>query len=967
MSNPQQKLAQLSMKEIKQRRMKRNDNATVATVGKRKSPVEIKKMEHTSLQLQCVKLGTQIMALTPGTKTFHAQISVLMKMYDDKKSHEFLKQSDTTYDTRFQTILLKPKPPPNALTALEVEATLGTLFAYRRIITNFGFTKMYDYNAPISKPSQELHIDICVLLPRAYAESFNAYIQMVSMPPTMPNMLAKVSTYCKAPLRKLKAKWKESLDKHVKFIFENENHIAALQLIHRADAPISAEGLVRALAIVTEFQDNAALKASSPAFPFNCVDRPDGHPYGAYHDDNEPLQVAIENCSYALLVSLGKYCLTNANCVTYPYATFQTFIDKWYQAIVKKVPTPGIFDSSKHTLKLKQSELMENLWSHFVWEQSGGNYKHSTAADLEEGKPDRSIYMSPGTLRFTMMFLFEVIQEAFVHPSRSKNFGWPDGGAEKLMVDLLSQNVNDDHVFEFIPFETAQPNVDGGPLKNIVYKNVAFSCPDIRAMDMHTNPDKVDDAHRRAEIALAVSHPKNFAELLIRCLIHLSSAVIKKPLILSNQGIFFFLNHTLPSGAWATYYINQCGSAAMHDDLLEVGRNLKHTSGFIGAGQKAHGDDQILMWTWKDSPFQTNAQIAEASGKSLVTQNAKTLEECKADLQERLRNVAIAHGYEFKKETLAVTNNLSSLAYLGCHIYQNEDGIMIPSRRASQILCTLALPKKVSVKNEDPAAIAAARIMSTYYESAIPHPAIAKICEVSYQRFLQRSVKRKLSVAIEGFWTEYETKLAGSLPDYLPTRAEIFTWLTGENATSSVSGGDSTEFKDVELSEDEQEITVDAGQIEGDFADVDLSGPSAKPKKAVPKVPEKPKNKTPAASKKEKWVPKTPTPTPPPVPAPKEAEPLFTPMTDETKAAYVGLKEKFPLVFQSLVEELYSFDFETRSFWELTDLFNRLNIAGGAPEVAIFQNKFADAIENLSDRDFKDDSSYDGYDGGDHS
>lgn len=90
-------------------------------------------------------------------------------------------------------------------------------------------------------------------------------------------------------------------------------------------------------------------------------------------------------------------------------------------------------------------------------------------------------------------------------------------------------------------------------------------------------------------------------------------------------------------------------------------------------------------------------------------------------------------------------------------------------------------------------------------------------------------------------------------------------------------------------------------------------------------------------------------------------------MTDETKAAYVGLKEKFPLVFQSLVEELYSFDFEARSFWELTDLFNRLNIAGGAPEVAIFQNKFADAIENLSDRDFKDDSSYDGYDGGDHS
>ena len=789
------KTTKVSMREIIAKRAKQSERAA-SSMGLAKPALRSKSSPQTELQVEAAKYGTLLMSCVPGSKSYNQNLGCLMKIYDAKRKSEFMTANEANYDTRFQAMVTKPNPPANQMTVAETEILLGNLFKARRNLTDFGFAKNYEYAAPIPQPSQELYTDLCLNLPREYASEFNQFLHKVAMPPTMPNMLATVAQFGKKEKRKLASDWKESLKVNWKFLVLDTEHQDWMKKIQTAKLKFDQAGYKAAVALIMQFVSHCDLPTSSPAFPFNCLTKEDGHSWGHISETNTPLLHQIHQSATDIMNLLAGYML-KIKAEHLPWPQFLSKVDAWYKKIISQTPC-SILNPGGMKIKL------DHAWPHFIFEQSGGNYKHSTQEDILNGKPDRSIYMTPAVMRYLMMYLFQIIQESFTHPTRLKNFGWSDGGAEKLLSSLVSQLPTGTDV-DFDAYEAAQPCQFGGPLKNVQFDNVLFCAQDIKKMDFHSLPEKNDELHRDIQEQLGFAHCRNPASLLVRVMIALSCCMTKSPMILSNQGIFYQAKDLNPSGVWLTYLLNQYGSAAMMTELIEAGRNLPHSE-FIGGAEKCSGDDQLMMWVFKKSPYIKQKEQAERSEKEFVTDTSKARQELEKTLRTRMIKIAHRHGYEFKEDTLVFSPNFSSMSFLGAHVYLNKEHDLIPSRAPSQIMATLVLPKSIPEKLQDVRALTAARIYSTYYESVLSHPKLAKTMEISYPRIVKSVMNRKVQV-LSGFWSQDGMEITNILPSSLPTVAEVYEWMTGNKLAESSEGGvPSEEFGEALSDADEEAV-----------------------------------------------------------------------------------------------------------------------------------------------------------------
>jgi len=142
-------------------------------------------------------------------------------------------------------------------------------------------------------------------------------------------------------------------------------------------------------------------------------------------------------------------------------------------------------------------------------------------------------------------------------------------------------------------------------------------------------------------------------------------------------------------------------------------------------------------------------------------------------------------------------------------------------------MATVCLPKHASRKGIHPASLDAARLISAYYESAVPYPGLAKVFQHSYARVLKSVPDRKFQV-LDPFWSLEEVELTDTLPETLPTRNEIHRWLTGFPLVDSLEG---------EANSEEEYEAFGAGEGSSEDSPADkkkkfrISGKSAKRRK----------------------------------------------------------------------------------------------------------------------------------------
>jgi len=744
--------------------------------------------------LDARQAGSTLTGMAPR-QVKNAAIASLVALYNNRASELRPPQSNWTFEERWEVGWQKIRFTDQPMTAVEMIASLGKLFRYRANLLTIGYNRDYAYIPAPSSPRPEFWIYVCLY---ALPEDFPTIRELASkvyIPPSLSNMITKIRTNLLKEVRPPLQSTIDYLYSSIKYNFPEES-ISALALEYTGDLAKQWTWAVEKLLDWLLIHPNGT-PVSTPSFPYNCTLKSNGNKWGRVEAGNEDLLVDIQLNMKRLLKAIAIRIATKLK--RNPNSSIDELHDcglELYQFLLSQTP--------RSDAQLKT----EDLWPHIVWEQAAGNIKPVDAKQVNEGKPDRAIYMSPVVLRFLGMRCSQELTDAFTHPSKMTRFSYASGGAEKLLSNLSDQ-LYPDSLDDGLEYHMSPK--PGSDCQNVHLTNAAVSDPDISSMDMQIektfskiNKDKIVEGYRLTT--------KNHLHILAGATFSFLQGTSEKPLILTNLGIFWNPDHLNPSGGPFTYALNELKSCGMRPDFEKFCSDPCFFGYKPHFGHVAHGDDQRIMYGFDPIKPNMATNLADYPDWKLPVNDHRSL--VSSRWASHLAKVEKHHHVKFKKETAGISSFLSGSAYLGCAIFFAPEELygtpaFVPARMASQSLFTAIWPKHPGTKAVNPHALYACRMYSAWYESAVVYKLNQKVLPNAYASAHRLIAKEHFTA---NFFTEniinpFDSDVSiapPSLPAELPTQREIFTWLTGYESTQEIEvlseeeGGDLLGFDSME-------------------------------------------------------------------------------------------------------------------------------------------------------------------------
>jgi hypothetical protein len=799
MSNPPQNTQKFSLAATKERR----DQQIQALVSKVQTSRQPSK---SPLVDALITLGKE--ACSTSATIRNTALGKIMNIHkNNRNAPDYISPGSMwTFDSRFAVYWMAPVPVQIPCSTSDVMNIMQKLKPVNFAITSVGYAIAYSYSPKPTQPMRQVWTEYCIHGTPDFFRSLSQIKSLVFIPPQLPNMLGKLAKNLLKPLKPCSKERLRQVVDQSSCIMQDDINFFKLEDSKKGTTIINTM-----IAWVLMCSPHKA----TPGFPYNCMNKSGGFSWGSISESNtvllDSIILVIERFFTRILALLKtKHSLTN------PHEAFIHGRDL-YKYLYSQ--TGMTYDTTIDTLKVEGNKQTLSLLPHIVWCLSSGNVKPVTLEDIKEGKPNRSIFMSPAMIRIAFMRLSQQASEHWTHTSKLKNFGWQNGGTDRLLNQLFSQvGVAKDEFWDHAEFiVTAKDTYD------VTFPECAFFTPDIQSQDNHFDASFLSIFYDVVKRDFVKALPGRF-QAPMACMLGFMNAMEEAPIILTNNNVFFYPKNLNPSGGPFTSQHSQNQSTVLGNEAKDFEwferTKLAHVSsgddailmlyctdtfqvskepiniGFRGMKLEDTLDDSKVGKYHKDHPYEViNAEIQKRTEVLQFGKKGSSLH----GMQGFSAHIRKTYGIEFKPETLNVANTLSACEFLGASITcipEQHYGIaaLVASRPLHKCLFTILWPKQHITDGLSPQTTAAMRAFAVYYDIALVHKEAALIIYQVYQYF------KKQAVAITAIPDPkyYESDFASVptevfLPD-LPPLGVIFKWMTGlepeTRSIDSVEGGD---------------------------------------------------------------------------------------------------------------------------------------------------------------------------------
>jgi hypothetical protein len=858
------------------------------TAAEAKAGVATRKPVHTQTTEQVLRLSDN---LREKQSLFPQILQILRKK--DSTQELINPRSQWTWEQRFAVKKRRAGIPTSSVNKAEIAAALVRLHPADRPLLRAGFKMDYAYSPTFTDPDVDVWAYLCRdLLPEQfYREELARQSKMIFIPPTVANMVRKTAKYLGPDMPQIHPQYLELMHKYYKvqvpatafsfpkttiapkddldgYVEQVVSHLA--EWFSCPDEPLADGSFAKPRA-----ERRFVLKNTSPGSPYVVTDSPDGLPWRSCHAPgflehflHGPTSVVSRFLRMATkeVLSARKRAYEGVDDAVPDQRRIALgrFVDRGRRFYTKVL--------AQNHASLDDGGLdVTSFWSHFVRTVMAGNIKPVTLDEIEEGKPDRSVYNDPALIRF-FSAKFSLLAYAHLSCPWYHKPGWMNGKAGAFVREAAAALD-----------ETADVRLVDGPiptLKAIEFPHCVDIKPDVRAMDMHTHPEILKDYYEHDLIGplVPVAQRTNIHVAVLAFVIGVLSEAAQHPMCLTNSGVMYFPKHLNSSGAAHTYMVNMKNTTPVYLGLRGELPGQKYVLQKEYAGvrffHRAVGDDQMIVIRLPEIatptgflPINSRDRDGSILAATTSTFNAfvKFFRGSDPDkVTGLMKEVQKFAGWEFKPETLAVSRNLSATAFLGHHLYVSEEfvtkegdaGAVLAARPLHQILFSAEWPKSQLTKRQQEAGLThnvytAVRAISAMLEASAAYPgvrmALTNIFEEKKKVLgqvgwdsdpLRELVNDELSNPhLWGFEQSALDIIEDSDPDFIlshaPSLEQIWRLHTGQELPRRIA---------LESSEEplEEDLELDLSDLEPDLTSSDeIPKPAGKGKERERKVPQK--------------------------------------------------------------------------------------------------------------------------------
>lgn len=773
MSNPPNQTEKFSLKAFQTRKTNLQSSGLKKTKAERKPTAS-------NITRQLIQLGEDTMS--HKATVANAAVAAILNIYKHNKSPDFYIQpgSNWKYEERFAVLWSQPPHVQITPTKEELRAALVNFDPKTLDLISLGYSIIYQYIPRPTAPDKLVYLLMSQHLTKEHFQYLMRMKGKVRVPPQLPNMLSKLRINLS---QDLKEPPKQVLDHIVKISSCHAPHVIA----QFTEALINKKTCVQAM---MDFVYEAQPHPASPGFPWTSMFKTDGTAWGQLSVSNEPLFKAILETIERLIKFLNGAIGTTEE-TRDKMSRKQAFErgHRLYDKLFLKNYKGFVIDKILTEQKLTESDV-NYLSPHIIFTQSAGNVKPVTSEEIGEGKPDRSIFQSPGMIRIAYMYLSSVVSDCWKNPSKMSNFGWAKGGSELLVSRLFEQvGLKENEFIEQLDYLEQQ---EGMNVHDITFPRACFITPDIKAQDNHFHSEVFRVLYDVLERDIVSKLPKYYQNVFMAYL-GFMHACEQKPIIMTNNSTIYSPKHLNPSGGPFT-----SAHSNNHSNIIKVEADSYDWGSGMKIAHLANGDDAIIMLynSQKSLPaigYHGVRDIHRTADSKLnntrLQENQHVQKRC-LDIQHGVLKKFAAHirkkySIELKPETLVVYPTLSSCEFLGNHIYYLDDKqfgthALVSCRLLEKVTFSMLWGQTQPSSGFSPHMIAAMRVLSAYYDVSLVygkiHIGLAKI--YSALRKLEANKPMPSRKYFESDFMELPDDIGQTLPD-LPILSEVFTWMTG--------------------------------------------------------------------------------------------------------------------------------------------------------------------------------------------
>jgi hypothetical protein len=378
-----------------------------------------------------------------------------------------------------------------------------------------------------------------------------------------------------------------------------------------------------------------------------------------------------------------------------------------------------------------------------------GNIKPVDREEIEDFKPNRTVWSSPALLRFLGARIGHLAYAYFSAPNYHKP-GWMRGGTARYLDEIVSGLRLEHTELVYTPVTPALPH-----LHDIMIPGVVSINPDIKSMDLSVRDRDKRAAHDMtlANIPAAYSRTQ---ELLLACALGFYFAAEMEMECLTNSGVFYYPKDINGSGSNFTYIVNQLRSlliyGALHGKLPYQKYKIQKSFPAVRIFHRSVGDDQDIKLYFTPEKDVMNELVfcnsrADSGGPHpFALKMQKKIHAAWMELVteiERYLEVGMrTHTGGFKKETLKPFKSLSGGSFLAHHVFAtNEFGEMTPIavRPLADICFSVVWPKRPMRKyltemGATHNGMLALRSIAAFIEGAIAYPHLRGMMDEVFER-----------------------------------------------------------------------------------------------------------------------------------------------------------------------------------------------------------------------------------------
>jgi len=417
--------------------------------------------------------------------------------------------------------------------------------------------------------------------------------------------------------------------------------------------------------------------------------------------------------------------------------------------------------SSLHPTVDSGGEKPSNFKAHLMYNQLAGNVKPVLADEIAQGKPNRSVYSTAALLRLLGTRMSHLAYEYLESPYAEKKFSFVKGGAARLTATMLE-------LLDVESLRDAGAHRHSEVLRNVEAEDVLWFAPDVKAMDMHSADDNVEDFHRH-DLAgsIPLSSRIDLEQVLLLMCVGVLEESIVHPVVLFVASTEYRPTHLNTSGNAFVYLINQRRATAVGAVLTGDGARLMdaphspdyqirwNNEAHPATLQEAFAGDRTAFKAWGDDMLigvRIKPRVTAAGQKLYVNSREEsgrispgttawlepmeqvngrnrplwyTADQGKGVLLEHVEKIL---GLTFKPETLGVYRSLSTPEVLGHHLVFStefsDSPTILAARPLAKILFSSIWPKHMpgSGSTLTPHTYALLRLTGAMLEAAHAYP-----------------------------------------------------------------------------------------------------------------------------------------------------------------------------------------------------------------------------------------------------